>query len=68
MEREKEPSEDDIIADMVGRVAFSVPADVKQKLTALSQRYSSVIFKNEWELGWTKLIYQKNRHWKQSAI
>jgi len=44
---------------MVGRVDSSVPADVKQKLTALLKRYSSVISKNEWDLGWTKLISHK---------
>ena len=50
------PTYDDIIDDMVKRVDSSVTTDIKDQLRSMLTKYSSVLSRDELDLGWTDLV------------
>jgi len=46
----------EIITDMLARIDDSVPLHLCDKLRALLHNYSDVFSKDEWDLGWTKVV------------
>ena len=50
------PEEDRIIGEMMQKVDSSVPDHINSRLKSMLQRYSCVLSKDEWDLGWTDIV------------